>query len=218
MSIIKTNTFLIGMLAGLGIAFVMFAFSPRANASDFNIEDSIEKSFMNETPEVEINYDFSEAINAEVNDLLGENLEQVEEKSEEVLVPDNITPFEGASAPAPFTDSDISRKLKDGTSQKFDGNKYMIVPRVKEKKKVVTERVEITRTIVKTKSIRKNRITLYGGHGPNDLETNETNTKVKLDKDGLFGLGYSRQITDRVNLDVVGLSNETGMVGIGLNF
>jgi hypothetical protein len=34
-------------------------------------------------------------------------------------------------APKPFNDSNIERKLKDGSTQKFDGNKYKIVPRVK---------------------------------------------------------------------------------------
>jgi len=117
-------------------------------------------------------------------------------------------------APKPFEDSDIKRELKDGKVQKFDGNKYMIVRRGAKKKKPVTKTI----TVVKKQPRKKNRLTLYVGSDPNDLETNSTNDKVILDKDGLWGVGYTRNLNETIHLDAVILTNETVMGGIGVSF
>lgn len=133
----------------------------------------------------------------------------------EVLSEKNI------KAPTPFEDSNIKRKLKDGTIQEFDGNKYKIVRRKtgpQPQHKPTPAPAPAPKIIVKTKPSPKNRLTLYGGYGPNDLEINETATKVRLDKDGLFGIGYSRKIGETLSLDAVILSNETFMGGLGVNF
>lgn len=128
-------------------------------------------------------------------------------------------------APAPFQNSDITRKLEDGTLQKFDGDEYKIVKRnqkpVKPKVKVIKERVEVTKTVVKIKPPKKNRITLYGGVGPNELDgrrLNDSTTRVELDNEAVFGVGYSRRLNDTLSLEVMGLTNETVLGGVGLEF
>ena len=69
-------------------------------------------------------------------------------EGEEVLEPEERAFASSDKAPAPFTDSDIKRTLKDGKVQKFDGNKYMIVRRGKSKpakKQVVVKEKEVVK-------------------------------------------------------------------------
>jgi hypothetical protein len=109
--------------------------------------------------------------------------------------------------------------------QKFDGDEYKIVKRnrkpAKPKVKVIKERVEVTKTVVKIKPPKKNRITLYGGVGPNELDgrrLNENTTRVELENEAVFGAGYSRRLNDTLSLEIMGLSNETYLGGVGLEF
>lgn len=222
MVINKLNSFFLTILLSIAVPFLI-ASNVRAEQVDLNVEDGFF---------TQIDYDNSAVVEAELKDLQEEtdSEKDIEEelKEEEAMFPiQSSRNFneEKPKAPEIFQDSEIKRTLKDGSVQSFDGDEYMIVRRGAKKKpaptpelKVIRERVEVVKTIVKIKQESKNRITLYGGYGPNDLEVNENVTKIKLDKDGVVGLGYSRKITNKVNLDIIGLSNETFMGGIGLSF
>lgn len=123
-------------------------------------------------------------------------------------------------APEPFQNSSIERKLENGKVQKFDGNQYMIVPRQKAKVKPVakTSPAPAPKTIVKKVPHPKNRVTIYGGMGPDDIELNTGGDSARLEREAQLGIGYSRRITERVHVDVIIISNETYMGGVGVNF
>lgn len=113
-------------------------------------------------------------------------------------------------APKPFNDSEIKRSLKDGKVQEFDGNKYMIVRRGS-KTKVAPIIKEVPR------DYKKHSVKVFLGYGPNDLEVNN-NRRVDLDKDPLLGIGYGYKFTESISVELQGISNETGMVGLGFHF
>lgn len=119
----------------------------------------------------------------------------------------NITKAEEI-APKPFANSDIKRTLNDGKVQKFDGNKYMIV------KRGVKSKPEIK--IVEKPVYKKNAIKLFLGYGPNDL--NRRNNSVELDSDPLLGIGYQRMLNEDFSLEVIGISNESLLIGGGYHF
>lgn len=195
----RLNIYLLGITTGALISFIMFISSPMAKAEEYNLNTVDEDFFVELDVSQEIDHEADNAVLELVDDSMASN-----------------------DVPERFEDSSIKRKLKDGSVQSFNGNDYMIVPRTSEKpkpkKQVVKERVEIVKTIVKLKPQKKNRVTLYAGYGPADLETNQTVTKIKLDKDAVIGLGYSRKLNESINLDILGLTNETIMGGIGISF
>lgn len=117
--------------------------------------------------------------------------------------------FADDKAPAPFTDSGIKRKLKDGRVQKFDGNKYKIVRRgVKSKPKVV----------VKEKRVyKKNTVKGFLGYGPNDLDRVNSN-RVDLEFSPFVGVGYQRHLNGEFSIEVIGTTNESLMLGGGFSF
>lgn len=117
--------------------------------------------------------------------------------------------FADDKAPAPFTDSGIKRKLKDGRVQKFDGNKYKIVRRgVKSKPKVV---------IKERRVYKKNTVKGFLGYGPNDLER-ANSTRVELERSPFVGVGYQRHLNEEFSIEVIGTSNESLMLGGGFSF
>lgn len=93
---------------------------------------------------------------------------------------------------------------------------------IKKEVKVVEKIVEIPYYIVSKAKVRKNRISLLGGIGPdNGLSTstsvinNGLSAQVMLDRTPLIGVQYQRLVTERVSVGILGLSNETGMVSVG---
>jgi len=152
------------------------------------------------------------------------------------------------ATPNIFVDSRVTRKLKDGTIQKFDGNKYKIVPRTQKRKKytpdsdlrnrviirtqkrkkytpkVVTVIERRTKTVIKRK---RNKLQLFLGNGPSDSlssrRTGPLSAQVQSEDENLLGVGYSREIID-INEDLsisIGgqyLTNETLTFSIGVNW
>lgn len=108
-------------------------------------------------------------------------------------------------APAPFDDSSIKRRLKNGKLQKFDGNKYKIVKRRKTKSK--------TKKQVKTK---KNAVKLFLGYGPDDLD--KEGNRVELDRNPFLGIGYQRMLNKEFSVEAIGTTNESLMIGGGYHF
>lgn len=124
--------------------------------------------------------------------------------------------FAEDKAPAPFTDSHIERKLEDGKIQKFDGNKYKIVRRGVKKKKPAPKVVTVTKTIVKKAPVKKNRVRLMVGYGPNELRSSPN--RADLDYDPVMAVGYSRQLDDTFSFEATAISSETYMLGVGVGF
>ena len=132
------------------------------------------------------------------------------------------------ATPKVFVDSGVTRKLKDGTVQKFDGDKYKIVRRTQKRKKcapkVVTVIERRTKTVIKRK---RNKLQLFLGNGPSDSlssrRTGPLSAQVQSEDENLLGVGYSREIID-INEDLsisIGgqyLTNETLTLSIGLNW
>lgn len=122
------------------------------------------------------------------------------------------------STPKVFKDSKIKRKLKDGSTQEFDGDKFKIVPRIGYKRVVKTKTV-IEKVVEKTK-INKNRFKVLAGSAPKGLETTQTPSGAVVEEDrGLvLGLGYDRLVTEKVSLGAQVQTNRTIMLSIGLDF
>lgn len=146
------------------------------------------------------------------------------------------------ATPKVFKDSDVVRKLKDGTTQRFDGDKFKIVPRTQIKRKpcppTIVEKIVkvphiVTKTIVKrykvvqTKRLR-NKLTLLLGNGPSDdlhVSRNTSNNSINImsTDENLVGAQYSRDVLDfnddlSLNIGATYLSNETVIIGIGLSW
>jgi len=131
--------------------------------------------------------------------------------------------------PKQFKDSGVTRVLKDGSVQKFDGDKFKIVPRT-QKRKVCPPTVVVQERIVKEEVIKierkRNHLQLYVGNGPSDsLSTsrNGNTITVQSEDENLLGLGYSRDIIDLnedISLSVGGFyfTNETVGVSVGVSW
>lgn len=115
-------------------------------------------------------------------------------------------------APAPFTNSDIERKLENGKLQKFDGNKYMIVRRGSKAK--VKERVVIKEKIVQ----KKNAVKVFLGRGPENDMTRESRNRVVLERDVFLGIGYQRMLNEEFSVEIIGTTNESLLIGGGFHF
>lgn len=136
-----------------------------------------------------------------------------------ILVFSSSVVFADDKAPAPFEDSDIERVLKDGKVQKFDGNRYKIVPRKKNddsKPKVKTKIVKVTKKVVRLREPPKNSVSAFTGYGPSGLD--REGTTVRTERDIVFGIGYDRRINTGSSLRVIGISNGTIMGGVGFDF
>lgn len=115
------------------------------------------------------------------------------------------------TAPKPFQNSDIERTLENGKVQKFDGDKFKIVPRVK---KVVKK----TKAKPKKKAKAKNRTSILVGHGAlGNLRAN--GNRVETENGAVIGLQYMRDFTeDDYHLLIQVQTNYTVSVGVGLDF
>ena len=127
-------------------------------------------------------------------------------------------------APKYMRDGNITVTLKDGKKAEFSLNEYMVVPRKPKKKAVPVPTVVDSGAKEKkaegTEVAGPNAIKVYGGGGPKGLEVKKSASSVAVEQDygAVFGLGYSRQLNKRWSLEAVGLSNKTGLLGVGLSF
>ena len=114
-----------------------------------------------------------------------------------------------------FKDSDIERTLKDGSIQKFDGDKYMIVPRVKKKKK---KKVVKTTKVVEKQKVYRNRLSFLGGYGSlGNLKV--SGTEARTENGVVLGIQYMRDFKDdKLHLLIQVQTNETVQIGGGVRF
>lgn len=125
-------------------------------------------------------------------------------------------------APKYMQDGSITVTLKDGKKAEFSTNEYMVVPRKPKKKSAPTPVVvdSGTKKAEGTEVAGPNAIKVYVGGGPRGIEVKKNTSSVTIEQDygAVFGLGYSRQLSSRWSLEAVGLSNKTGLLGVGLSF
>lgn len=126
-------------------------------------------------------------------------------------------------APSYLKGGTITVTLKNGKTYSFSADEYMVVKRHAPTALVgpmapAPERVVILRD--KAPEPKRNTVTVYGGAGHDGLSVDKTATSltVKQDTAPVFGFGYSRLLNDEVSLQAVGLSNSTGLLGVGLSF
>lgn len=125
--------------------------------------------------------------------------------------------------PEYLRDGNITVTLKDGKKYEFSTNEYMVVRRGSNKDVVVEYDGEGKRTVYQAPAMAvagPNAIKVFGGAGPSGLEVKKGASSVTIEQDygAVYGLGYSRQLNSRWSLEAVGLSNKTGLLGLGLSF
>lgn len=131
---------------------------------------------------------------------------------EEVLQP-GWEPATTEKAPDPFTDSKIERELDDGTLQKFDGNRYMIVRRGAKKKKPGVKESKVKQF--------KNRVSLIGSYGSLGNIKEENNT-ARTEQGLVLGIQLMRDIKTEedysLHILIQGQTNKTFSGGFGIGF
>lgn len=115
-----------------------------------------------------------------------------------------------------FENSKIERKLKNGKTQKFDGNEYMIVKRGVKRKPIVVTKTTVVEVERVKKVYKKNAVKLFLGHGPSDLSVQ--NNSVSLEKEPFLGVGYQRMLNESFSIELIGTTNESIMLGGGYHF
>ena len=108
---------------------------------------------------------------------------------------------------SPFKNSNIKRKLKNGKTQEFDGDKYKIVPRHQKRKPAP--------------DFHDNRVSLLVGEGPaQQLIVDEDGARTGRDE--FLGLQYMRTVKRTADYELHLLlqvqTNESGAAGIGVGF
>lgn len=160
-------------------------------------------------------------------------LEMFDEGQEIISEFDRFSAHEIEKAPRPFEDSNIKRKLKDGSTQEFDGNKYKIVRRTHSHKKPTPAKkeeiscgCEVREKCCKgIKEPHRNRVSLLAGYGAlgNIDETVENGIPRFETEQGLvMGLQYMRDLhVDEdmsFHLGVQGQTNKTLSIMGGVGF
>jgi hypothetical protein len=132
---------------------------------------------------------------------------------------------ETVKTPEAFENSKIKRRLKDGSTQEFDGNDYQIVPRQQERYKKVVESINVPAN--SSKKRMPNRLSLLLGVGPEaDMSRAQgpaTRVVVEHENVPVIGLQYMRDImslSENVDLSVLGQiqSNESALIGLGVAY
>lgn len=120
--------------------------------------------------------------------------------------------------PSHLKGAKIIVKLADGRTSEVPAELFKVVPR--KQQYIVTKTLQKTQTTCSAERL-KNRISLLGGEGPNskvDVERNGDTVSMESKSGAVGGVQYQRSITNRLNLGVQVQSNETALVGVGLDF
>lgn len=110
------------------------------------------------------------------------------------------------SPPAIFKDSVIKRKLKNGKEQKFSGDLFKIVPRVKMKEKETP--------------FLQHRLNLGIGYGPTGLKSYKNHTSVIVEEDfsPVISGRYSYFPVREWDMSLQYISNKTTIFEVGYGF
>ncbi len=106
----------------------------------------------------------------------------------------------------------------DGRESVVPAEKFKVVPRKQQYLVTKTKQASVTKC---SQERLKNRISLLGGEGPKKKVSvsSDANSVTMESKSGAVGgIQYQRSLTERINVGAEVLSNETGLVSIGLDF
>ena len=109
-------------------------------------------------------------------------------------------------------------RLKDGKETAVPAEKFKVVAR--KQQYLVSRTLREDKTICSAE-INKNRVSLNLGQGPKGtLSTSKTASKVEVESQvGIVGgLQYQRLITDKISISGQIQNNNTGLLGVGLDF
>lgn len=109
--------------------------------------------------------------------------------------------------------------LKDGKSYEFSTDEYMVVRRHATAPPTTEAPVQVVERSSRSEETR-NVITAFIGSGAGGLQTQHNPSSVTINSRqvGVFGFGFSRRISELFSVQAVGLSNRTGVLGLGVNF
>ncbi len=108
-------------------------------------------------------------------------------------------------------------RLADGKESEVPAEKYKVVPR---KQQFIVTKTKQT-DLVECKNVDKNRVSVLGGQGPKPgLDKEATSKKVTVEsKTGLVGgLQYQRKLGDTFSVGGQLQTNESVLLGIGVDF
>lgn len=109
-------------------------------------------------------------------------------------------------------------RTADGRESVVPAEKFKVVPR---KQQFIVNKTAVLHKTMCSAEVRKNRIGVAIGKGTKEgLDRSSTpNSETVSTKVGAVGSAqYQRLITERISLNVQGLTNETGLIGIGWDF
>jgi hypothetical protein len=112
----------------------------------------------------------------------------------------------------------ITIRLADGRESTVPAEKFKVVPRLQQF--LITKTKQQTTTMC---SADKNRLSVLAGKGPKnglDVDKSQAPNKVSVENEygGVGGLQYQRLVTDRVSVGAQVQTNESVLLGIGIEF
>lgn len=122
--------------------------------------------------------------------------------------------------PSYLKDGTITVKLKDGTEHTYSSNEYKVVKRTKKLHYSEPKRTEVAVSQSSITESRKNRFTLLGGIGQSGykIDTFPGLVKVHTKTEFVYGGAYTRDISERFHLNGTVLSNDTYILGLGVQW
>jgi hypothetical protein len=120
--------------------------------------------------------------------------------------------------PAYLKGAIIEVTLKNGKKYQYKSEEYAVVKRGAKKS------APALKAHVRYVEHRPNTIKVFGGAGTNGLKTTSDATSATITRTtGLnFGVGYERDLSERISLDVIGVGSksglESGLLGLGYKF
>lgn len=127
----------------------------------------------------------------------------------------------------------VTVTLKSGKTYSFSAETHAVVPREQEDGPEMIPLEDAQMAVALHRELlmeqfeaskRPNTVKLYGGAGLSQLDTSSspTSMSVKQSVGGQFGVGYERDLSDEVSLDVLGYGNgrgvQGGLLGLGYKF
>jgi hypothetical protein len=125
-----------------------------------------------------------------------------------------------ADIPSYLEGGTVTVTLKSGKTYSFQSDEFKVVPRVQAAPSMDEVRAHEGLVSFDPPPRRLNTIKLYGGYGAQGVKSAAAPTSIIVSQDFkfVFGLGISRQLTEEYSVEAVGLSNGTGLLGLGYSF
>jgi hypothetical protein len=150
------------------------------------------------------------ALNAQASDTctLSDSSAEVAEEKMEIKT----------DVPSHLVGATIVVRLADGRETSVPAEKFKVVPRVQQ---FVVTKTKKTDTLVCKGEQKKNRVSVHAGNGPKEgLKSTNYGTFVEVETNvgAIYGVQYQHLITDKISVSGQVQSNESVLIGIGLDF